>query len=244
MKKRNLVLAVFATIATPLTFAHGTWIAERVGEPTIVFGEGASDDPYNPDNVVYIQGFDSLGQEIDIPLNKHEKNISFGEGAEYGSVAYVMDNGYWTEQADGEWVNKPKNEVENAKRGGHYIKTAFSVMEEGQMPDLNLLKEVPLLIAPDSDVQHSKAGDKVDITVYFNGEPLANAKVENDFVNAEGEVVAETDKNGKASVEVRNKGLNVFAVHHSIDAPADEQDKGEKIGYTATLSFVNEHADH
>ena len=244
MKKHALLLTMLTSMATPLSFAHGVWVAERIGEPTIILGEGAIDYAYKPENLAYVQVFDSIGQELDLPMNKHEKNVSFGTGAEYGSMAIIYDNGYWTEQADGTWVNKPKNEVEGGKRSGHYIKTAFSVAEPGQLPGLEQLKVLPLVILPDDDVIDTEAGDEIDVVVYFEGKPVEGVKLENDFINAMGKVAAETDENGRASIEVRNDGLNVIAASYSIDAPEQDKAKGDKVGYLATLSFVNQEEEH
>ena len=244
MKKCTLLLAMLTTVATPLTFAHGVWVAQRIGEPTIILGEAAIDDAYNPDNLTYVQAYDTTAQELDLPMNKHEKNVSFGTGAEYGSMAIVFDNGYWTEQANGTWVNKSKDEVKDGKRSGHYIKTALNIAEKGQLPSLDQLKALPLVILPEDDVTDTDAGDTIDVVVYFEGKPLADVKIEGDFINAEGTVSAETNEHGKASIEVRNDGLNVIEASYTVDAPEQDKAKGDKIGYTATLSFVNKEEEH
>lgn len=243
MRKQHF-LSLLLLGFTPLTLAHGIWVAERVGEPTIVYGHGAGDDPYKPEKITYSQAFDSDGKAISVALNQGEHNVGFASESGFASVALVMDNGYWTEQEDGHWVNKPKNEVEHAKSAGHYVKNALSIVEHGKLPSLDALSALDLLIMPQGDVIDTHMGEHIEVTVYFQGKPLSNAEIIGDYVNDDETIVATTDANGNASVPVRNKGLNVLAVDHKIDAPASEQDKADRIGYNATLSFNNDHHEH
>ena len=112
------------------------------------------------------------------------------------------------------------------------------------MPTIEALKALPLVILPQDDVVHSKIGEHIDVVVYHMGEPVADAKIIADYVGDSETVVATTDAEGKANLAVRNQGLNVIAASYKVDPPADEQDKADKVSYTATLSFVNEHHEH
>lgn len=47
-----------------------------------------------------------------------------------------------------------------------------------------------------------------------------------------------TDAYGEVVVAIRNDGLNVLAVDHSV--PLENDPKADKIGYMATLGFVAE----
>lgn len=243
MQKKLLTFALLAAVAQ-LSFAHGIWVAERTGTPTIIYGHGSGDDPYKAEKITYHQAFDNKGKPIDVSLNAREKNVSLQSDKNYSSIALVLDNGYWTEQENGKWVNQPKNEVSNAKSAGRYLKTALSIVGHGQLPKLDSLKALDFIILPNDDVVHSHIGDEIEVTVYFKGKPLADVALIGDYVNDDETIVATTDAKGKASVAVRNKGLNVIAADYRVDAPEAEQAKADKVGYNATLSFNNDHHKH
>ncbi|MBV7433811.1 DUF4198 domain-containing protein [Cardiobacteriaceae bacterium TAE3-ERU3] len=244
MLNHKLFAAALLAIATPLAFGHGAWVAERVDAPTIVYGHGASDESYDPEKITFVQTFDEHGQPVDIKLDKREKNAGFNADDAFTSVAVIMDNGFWTKDSNGKWHNQPKNEVEGAQSASHSVKIAFGITDHGDLPTIEALQELPLVILPQSDVMHSKLGDNIDVIVYHHGKPVADAKIIADYVGDSETVVATTDAQGKANLAVRNQGLNVIAASYKVDPPADEQEKADKVSYTTTLSFVNEHHEH
>lgn len=221
-------------------YGHGAWVAQRIGEPTIVYGHGASDDAYDPKKLTVIKGITFSGELQDVIAHRHEKNVTLELADDIAAVAFVMDNGYWTQKEDGEWVNQPKNEVEGAKQAGHYLKYGLSIIRTSE--PVKPLADFPLQIIPQSDPMVLHAGDALPVQVLLDGQPLANARLITDYINDSEHTPVVTDSNGFASFPIRNQGLNVIATSHSIKL--DNDPKTDKRGYFAVLSFELRHDGH
>ena len=239
--KKPLVLLA-ALFAAQSVHAHATWIAQRLDQPTIIYGHGGEDNAYGSKTISHLTGLDKDGKVIDIAMQKHEHNVTLKAEGSHFAAAYVIDNGFWTKTKDGKWVNKPKHEVENAERASHSIKTALGILQGGSKVDASALSQLKLVVVPLVDVAASHMGDKVAVQVLFEGKPLAGAKIVGDYVNDSENIVATTDAEGKAEVPVRNAGWNVFAVGHKVDLENDKN--ADALSYMATLSFSNDHHEH
>ncbi len=234
MKKSILVfLFSFLSIGSYQACAHGVWLAERVGEQTIVLGEGAVDDAYQPEKVLFVKSIDKDNNITDATISKHEKNVSVAVDDNATAIVFKLDNGFWTQNQDGEWVNQPKNEVENAKTAGRYMKSGIAIVNKGSI--VSPVADLDLQVIPKENPLMLKAGDKLVVTVLFKGKPIKGAKVMRDYNNYYTDTV-NTDENGEAEVVIRNEGLNVIAVSHKIDVENDP--KADKYGYMSTLSFT------
>lgn len=243
MQKKAILTAVLALTA-PLAWSHGAWVAQRLDAPTVVYGHGASDEAYNPEKVTFVQAFDEDGKAVDVKVEKTEQNVRFAKEG-FASVALVMDNGYWTKQKDGKWVNQPKNEVKEAESASHSIKTAIGVVgHTHHLPALADLSSLPLVVLPQVEALESHMGDEVEVMVYYQGQPVEGVDIIGDYVGDSETVVAKTNAEGKAKIAVRNQGLNVIAASYKVEPPEAEKAKADKISYTATFAFVNdEHED-
>ncbi|PIE46092.1 MAG: hypothetical protein CSA45_00785 [Gammaproteobacteria bacterium] len=234
MKKSILFLLISAlSIFSYQAYAHGVWLAERVGEQTIVLGEGAVDDAYQPEKVLFVKSIDKDGNITDAKINKHEKNVSVAVDDNATAIVFRFDNGFWTQNQDGKWVNRPKNEVESAKSAGRYMKSGIAIVNKGST--VKPIADFDLQIVPKVNPLTLKAGDKLVVTVLFKGKPVKGAKVMRDYNNYYTDAV-NTDENGEAEVVIRNEGLNVIAVGHKVDVENDP--KADKYGYMSTLSFT------
>lgn len=240
LKKPLILLAVL--FAAQSVHAHATWIAQRLDQPTIIYGHGGEDNAYGNKTISHLTGLDKDGKAIALAMEKHEHNVTLKTDDSHFAAAYVIDNGFWTKTQDGKWVNKPKHEVENAERASHSIKTALGILHGGGKVDAAALGDLKLVVVPLGDVAASHMGDKVAVQVLFEGKPLAGAKIIGDYVNDSENAVATTDADGKADVTVRNAGWNVFAVGHKVDLQDDKN--ADAVSYTATLSFNNAHHEH
>lgn len=236
---KKSLLASALTLLAANTFAHGVWLDERTDEATVVYGHGGTDDAYSPAKFTFVKGYDKDGNVKAIEKKATDKNVSLTipEGVTY--LGFVLDNGYWTKKKDGKWENKPKTEVKDAVKGGHYIKNAIAVVSEEAT--VKPVEGLDLQIIPLENPLKKKAGDTLGIQVIFKGKPLANAEITKDYVNMSHEKDAKTDKDGKATVTIRNQGLNVISTSYSEQLEADP--KADKNGYTTTLSFELEHID-
>jgi uncharacterized GH25 family protein len=220
--------------------AHGAWVAERWGELGVVYGHGAGDDPYDPARIMKAKAVAEDGAAIAVAVETRENHAILKAEGEPAAVTFAFDNGYWTEKADGTWVNEPKDKVADAKSAGHYIKNSLSLLHIHD--GLPAFPAQDLQIVPLDNPVGRKAGDPIRLRVLYEGKPLAGAVVTLDYVNQASLKSAPTDADGEVVVDIRNDGLNVLAVDHSVTLEDDP--KADKIGYTATLSFVAEAHKH
>ncbi|MDX3928765.1 MAG: DUF4198 domain-containing protein [Shinella sp.] len=229
-----------ALLSAKAASAHGAWIAERWGELGVIYGHGAGDDRYAPERITSATAVAADGTTSPVTVEMRDGHAVLKPEAEPAAITLEFDNGYWSEGADGKWVNKAKDEVPGAKSAGRYIKNNLTLVHpHGSLPDF---PKQALQIVPLDNPVGRKAGDPIRLRVLYEGEPLAGAEVVLDYINLASSKSAKTDADGDVVVEIRNDGLNVLAVDHSVTLEGDP--KADKIGYTATLSFVAEAHDH
>ncbi|MBO9629834.1 MAG: DUF4198 domain-containing protein [Shinella sp.] len=239
------ILAVSGALALvlshPLTAgAHNAWVAERWGNLGVVYGHGAGDDPYDPARITQALAISEDGTATPVEVDKREKHAILKPESEPAAILLTFDNGYWTEKTDGKWVNEAKDKVADAKAAGHYIKNSLSLLHaHGALP---AFPKQNLQILPLDNPIGRKAGDPIRLRVLHDGKPLAGAVVTLDYVNQASLKSDPTDADGEVVVAIRNDGLNVLAVDHSV--PLENDPNADQIGYTATLSFVAEAHSH
>ena len=214
--------------------AHAVWIAERHGVEAVVYGHGPSDDAYDPAKVISLAAKGVDGADVELKLEKRKDHVTFEHDDAVATVAVTFDNGFWSMDADKKWHNKPKDEVPNAKQGGHYLKYGVSYMKsiEGDIKPQGLKFE----IVPLKDPLKTDMGDELPIQVLFDGKPAVDVDVIADYVSASEVVTTKTDKEGKATITVRNQGLNIVASAYSEDMEGNS--KADKTGYMASLGFT------
>lgn len=236
---QKIILASVLSLSAHSVFAHGAWLAERLGSPTVIYGHAAHEDAYNPKKITWVGGYSNHNQPLAVEKNDRKNNTVLKPANNVAYIGFVFDNGYWSKSSRGKWENLPKNEVEGAKQGGRYLKYALAVLQDNvQVKPIN---QLVLQIIPLANPLKKKAGDTLDILVLHQGKPLANAKVIRDYANMSHENNLTTNQEGKASLVIRNQGLNVIAVSYS-EALKDDP-KADKNGYVSTLSFTLEHLD-
>jgi len=98
---------VLATAAPALS--HGAWVDERWGELAVIYGHGAGDDGYDPAKVVKATAIAADGSELPLKMQPAANYMRLEPNGEPALIALEFDNGYWSEGADGKWLNKPKN---------------------------------------------------------------------------------------------------------------------------------------
>ncbi|ACP24501.1 hypothetical protein NGR_c07080 [Sinorhizobium fredii NGR234] len=229
---------VLATAAPALS--HGAWVDERWGELAVIYGHGAGDDGYDPAKVVKATAIAADGSELPLKMQPAANYMRLEPNGEPALIALEFDNGYWSEGADGKWLNKPKNEVPGARRATRTIKNSIALIHAHDT--LPALPPQPLQIVPLDNPIGLKPGETYRIRVLFEGKPLEGKQVVLDYVGLPELVSAKTDAKGEAEVTLRNAGLNVLAVSH--DVPLDGSSAADETGYTATLTFVAEpHVD-
>jgi len=157
----------------------------------------------------------------------------------YAALTATMDYGMWTKGADGEFVNKGRDQVPGAKLAERTFKyTVFlAKMPKGDVP---LLPGHKLQLVPVGAIPQEK-GKAMTFKAFFDGKPAAGVDIITDFVNDPDMVTVKTGADGTVSFPLRNQGLNVIAA--TIIGKTDQPAKYDYIEYRATLSFVLPHAE-
>lgn len=238
--KIHAVAALLLVVAMGQAGAHGVWMAQRSGEMAVIYGHGAEDlDMIRRfERIREVSAFDAGGSAVATGVRKTDHLVLFDLSARPSVLALVLDNGFWSRQADGKWVSKGRDEVPDAKESGRYIKYAVRITGPLKAPIGPIPGQV-LQVVPVKPVLPHHLNETMTVRVLFNGKPVAGARVIRDYVNDPEAKPAITGKDGLYTFRVRNQGLNVIAA--SYDAPPEDPVRASKNGLHATLSFALEH---
>ena len=131
MKKTRFIslltlLAVCAMALPGTAMAHGVWFARRSDRIQLVCGEGWKDNAYDPDGLTTIKGYDADYADVAVEPIKGEDYLYIEPSDDLAAVYLEMDYGYWSNNADGEWIPKPMDEVEGSTIGTHALKYSMN----------------------------------------------------------------------------------------------------------------------
>ncbi len=226
--------AAFVLLGLPLPVAaHGIWLADATRGYVLVYGHGADVDPYDVGKVTSMQGCDGAGACTPLESVAAADHVTLPDPGTAPRLAATFDNGFWSQDAEGDWHNLPKTEVEGAVRGGRYLK--YTTYLAGHMEVIAPVGHA-LEIIPLSDPLDLAAGEVLAVQVLLHGAPLAGAEVLADYLGGVHEAPAVTDAEGIARVAIRNQGLNVLAV--SAEEPSPDPALADVVGHHATLAFA------
>ncbi|HEV7319560.1 MAG TPA: DUF4198 domain-containing protein [Ensifer sp.] len=231
-----LIAASLLIAGASPAFSHGAWVAERWGTLAVIYGHGPADEAYDPAKVKSVSAVGEDGKALPVTIEAADGHALLKPEGEPALVALEFDNGYWSEGADGKWVNKPKNEVPGAKQASHSIKYSIALVHAHG--DLPAFPAQPLQIVPLDNPIGLKPGEKFRIRLLLDGKPLEGKEITLDYAGMPELVSEKTNANGEAEVTLRNAGMNILAVSHAI--PLEGDAAADKKGLTATLTFVAE----
>ena len=209
MKKLVLTLALALSGAAG---AHGVWVAQHYGEYGIVYGMGAYDD-----------------------ASGGHMQHTFVEPQKAAVVTVVFDNDLWRKTPEGKWKELKAGENAPADEVSRSLKYNISILKPYQ-GKLQPFADLPVQIIPDQDPSQLKQGEAFTVTVYNQGRPAANAEVTADYVNDMPNRV-KTDAQGRATLHVRNAGVNVVGAMLSANMPQDKVATLHRV--VSTLSFTS-----
>lgn len=227
------LLAAAVLLASNVGYAHGTWVVKRSGAWTVVLGEGADDQGYNVAKVKKVTAYSKDFTPTRVVLDARQEYVTLNPPKDAAILVVEFDHGYWTKGGDGKYVNKPMTEVPGAKAASRNLKYNVAYLDPAVQP--KALDELPIQIVPLVNPASLKQGDTLEVQVLHQGKPLADAEIIVDVVGDLGNTVT-TNADGKATVPVRNMGLNVIGVEPSF--PLEGSDWATTTGYFATISFV------
>lgn len=238
------ILPAFAGLACMATAqAHGVWVAQRTGEWALVLGENGADDAYKPGAVKKAIAVAADGSDSALAIRPQDRNVILEPAAGAQAVAVSFEDGYWSQDASGKWLPGPKSAVSGARHGSFYQMYTHTILAPGYKPGATALNaaDFPLQIIPLSDPLSLKKGKPLRVQVLFQGAPLAGVQLASDYTGDTKVRTARTDKQGQVTFKIRNAGLNVIKVSHTVKR-IDRTDADED-GYAATLAFTFPHED-
>ena len=119
--------------------AHGVWMAQRSGEMAVVYGHGAEDlDMIRRfERIREVSAFDASGAAVKSGVRKTDHLVLFDLASKPSVLALVLDNGFWSRQADGKWVNKGRDEVrlQRFHQVADRLRKVFVLLSETQRAD-------------------------------------------------------------------------------------------------------------
>lgn len=221
--------------------AHGIWFAQRAKQTALIYGVGADDlDVVKRLGLVTgTYGYDADWAPVGATLRVAGPIVVIDSEAPTVAVAAIMDNGLWSRTPDGKWLKGGRDTVPDAVVAERTMKYAVHLTGTPNAP-IPVLPEQVLQIVPVDKTLPLEMGKPLKIRVLYKGKPVKDAAVKHDFVNDPDQEPVKTDKDGVATVKVRNQGLNVLAAIYV--GPSDNPKQIDHIEYLATLSFVLPHA--
>ena len=233
----TLSLALSTLALSPVAHGHAAWVAQVHGEQAINYGHTGTDtDSYTPEKITSAQGFKRDGSKFDLTIKKHENHASL-EGEEAAIVAVVMDNGFWSQDKDGKWVNERGDKVDGAKTSAHSLKytVAYNNPRVKPMPT-----GLTLEILPSINPSTLKNGENLKVQVLYEGKGVANLNISADYFNHDAKSYT-TDKDGFATIKVANEGFNILEVGYKLTDPKDPFN-GKSM--SSTLTFMSKDDGH
>ena len=231
---RAACLLLLAGLGGAPVFAHGVWVAQRASELALVLGEGALDESYEPRQVREVKAFTAAGAPAQVVLQPRQRNLVVEPAADAAVLSMAVEDGFWSQGADGKWVSGSRAQVPDARKAGHYMKYGTTLLKPVAMPFKPL--GAALEIVPLADPMALRRGQRLPIRVLSNGQPVAGAAVIGDFIGNVAAPRVKTDRAGRATVVLGSDGLNVLAV--SLVKPRADRREADEDGLEATLAFA------
>lgn len=232
--RKMALLLVLALPAWRAADAHNVWVAQRAGLWTVVLGEGAEDDAYQPAAVTQALALDRSGHAVRLTRVPGEHNLALSLDPQAATLAVSYKDGYWSQTADGNWVAGSRLQVPDARKSGEYRMHSRTVIVPAASVGQGL--GLPLEIVPLRDPLQLKRGERLPVRVLFDGRPLAGVGVISDYLNGGSGPPVVTDTASEAEATVGSAGLNILSVSHKV-ARSDRREADED-GHAATLVFA------
>lgn len=234
--KTILALSLLGTLAAHQTQAHGLWTEERRGNIEVVYGHGAEDSAFKAQKVSGAWAYDGAGKMIPVTVVRLADHARLKPLSHPAAMAVALNNGMWSQTADKKWVNEGRTKVPGAVTALQTFKYSLAIYEPGtKLPSLNRLK---FAIIPQVDPMDVGPGQPLPVKVLLNGKPVAGIKLIGDYRSQPDVVSAETDAEGRASVIVRNEGLNIIAAETVV--PVNDNADIDEQGLFTSLTFLGQ----
>lgn len=216
--------------------AHGLWTEERRGNIEVVYGHGAEDSKFKAQKISGAWAFDAAGKMIPVTVERLADHARLQPLSKPAVMSVALNNGMWSQTADKKWVNEGRSKVPGAVTALQTFKYSLAIYQPGV--ELPPLKRLRLAIVPEADPLGVGPGNNLPVRVLLDGKPVSGIKLIGDYRSQPDEISATTDAQGRASITVRNEGLNVIAAQTVVKVSGNPDIDEE--GMFTSLTFVGE----
>ena len=239
MKLAATLAAAISALMIQSASAHGIWTEQRYGHLEVVYGHGAEDGAYAPEKIKGAWAYDEHGGQGPVTVERLGDHARLTPVAAPAVVAVALDNGVWSTDKSGKWVNAPMAEVPGAVNAIHSYKYSLALLKpHAHLPER---LKIAMVIRPLQDPTEVGVGKMLPVEVLIDGKPAANIPLFDDYRGLPDAQSVKTDAQGRASIAVRNAGLNIIAAQAKV--PVTGGGVSERSLFTS-LSFVGEGHQH
>ncbi|MCX7828563.1 MAG: DUF4198 domain-containing protein [Thermanaerothrix sp.] len=230
------LLAITVAMTVPsIASAHGVWIGEQQSKMTIILGEGAANDAYDPSKVKWVRAYGDGAGQVPVEIQRLQDHVVITKAPGAQIITLAFDHGYWSQDSSGKWHNKPKSQINNPVGSGmKALKFSTSYVDPSASPAV--MPDLDLQVVPSVNPLSLKKGDSLKVRVLLHGKPVKGASLYPDFIG-DVDMSVKTDDDGYAIIRVPSAGLNVIGSKVNVENPDKSDRDGEKINYFATLVF-------
>ncbi|AMR26781.1 hypothetical protein A0257_06425 [Hymenobacter psoromatis] len=232
-RKPALLAAATALLALPL-LAHDAWVDPFGGPVYQVFYGHKIPEAYPAAKVTTLQVLDAQQHFLAYTRQPTAKGLSIKPTGKPAMFVLDFDNGYWTKTPQDQESRNVRLTTEPAGAGGvgsHPLKFSKTVLS--WQPWMFKPVGQRFEFVPEAFTGALQAGQSFKVRLLLDGQPVANAMVENNS-NEEG---PRTDASGEVTVTLV-KGINRLANDLDINQLADPD--ATRLSLTAALVFVAE----
>ena len=224
-----LLVAIVASIASPVIFAHDYWIDKDANGFTLHQGHkhsrhaGDQSLAYDPTIVKEAYCADARGHHQSTKFQGKPVRIT----GECSNVAFDITTGYWT-KTPWDTFNQPRSEVKGAIASWLSEETVTRVQQWRANAQPAPIKGLQLVLADDPG--RLQPGEKFTIRAFVDGKPQPAVAVAYD-----GETRGTTDAEGRINLRSRHGSMQIVSA--SLETPLADG-KADTLLRGATLNFV------
>jgi len=238
MRKPSLksVWLLAGILAAGNALAHGVWVEQRRGNLEVVYGDGPADDAYPSSKFHGAWGYDKAGNPVSIRAQRLDTHVRLLPQGSAAVIVTALNNGYYARGADGKLAAGRKSALPGATLGAGNWKYNLTVLQgDAKIP--TKFDGIRLVVFPEKDPTKLKAGETLPVRVLLDGQPVAGVKLAADYKGVPEDNSVVTDKDGRANLTVRNRGLNVISAGYTQKGGTNDPEADE-IWMNSTLTFV------
>lgn len=228
MKKAVVLALALILVSAAALYAHDTWVGKEGNAFAVMWGHGKS-GPYKPEYVKEAKAYDAAGKEVAVTIKPQDTKAVLAPAKAPALVAIVYKSGPWVKTPEG-YKNVSKREAKNvitSLKSETHSKNLWQWNNRFSKPLGGKMELVPL-----KNPLSLKVGDKFPFQVFYNGKPLAGAKVRAAGVAKDS---LKTDANGRAEIVITKKGFQIVVANLKTPTPNDPD--ADTLSETANLTF-------